>query len=89
LPTIQELKRIRVAGVTVVFARRELIERESSKTPIILRYKTHLDKNSLYNTPPVFAIYTFKSNIKLDKEYWGIDEVHRRNHQKANLYMIR
>ncbi len=47
-----------VAGLTVVIIKKELIERENPKTPIILRYKTHYEKNSLYNTPPVFAIYT-------------------------------
>jgi len=74
-----------VAGVTVVVARRELIERESSKTPIILRYKTHLDKNSLYNTPPVFAIYTLNLILNWIKSIGGVDEVHRRNQQKAKL----
>ncbi len=68
-----------------VVARRELIEKESSKTPIILRYKTHLDKNSLYNTPPVFAIYTLNLILNWIKSIGGVDEVHRRNQQKAKL----
>ena len=74
-----------VAGLTVVIIKKELIERENKKTPIILRYKTHYEKNSLYNTPPVFAIYTLNLILKWIKSIGGLREVQKRNQQKAKL----
>jgi phosphoserine aminotransferase len=50
-------KNIGPAGVTLVVIRKDLAERGSDKIPTIFRYKTHAAENSLYNTPPCFAIY--------------------------------
>jgi len=74
-----------VAGLTIVIIRKELIERENPKTPIILRYKTHYEKNSLYNTPPVFAIYTLNLVLKWIKSLGGLKEIQNRNIKKAEL----
>ena len=45
------------AGVTLVIIRKDLVERVNEKIPLILRYKTHADNDSMYNTPPCFPIY--------------------------------
>jgi len=74
-----------VAGVTVVIIREDLIKRENSKIPIILRYKTFADKNSLYNTPPVFAIYVQNLILKWIKRGGGIEKIAQKNRQKAQL----
>ena len=50
-------KNIGPAGVTLVAIRKDLAERGTDKIPAIYRYKTHAAENSLYNTPPCFAIY--------------------------------
>jgi len=74
-----------VAGLTVVIIKKELIERENPKTPIILKYKTHYEKNSLYNTPPVFAIYTLNLVLKWINNLGGLKEIQSRNTKKAEL----
>ena len=74
-----------VAGLTVVIIKRELIERENRTAPIILRYKTHFEKNSLYNTPPVFAIYTLNLILKWIEKIGGLNEIQKRNQKKAQL----
>ena len=50
-------KNLGPSGVTVVIIRKDLIEKANSEIPTMLKYKTHADKNSLYNTPPTFGIY--------------------------------
>lgn len=45
------------AGVTLVVIRKDLAERVSDKVPVIFRYKTHIENESMYNTPPCFPIY--------------------------------
>jgi len=50
-------KNLGPAGVCLVIIRKDLAERVSDKTPTMLKYKTHIEENSLYNTPPCFAIY--------------------------------
>lgn len=50
-------KNLGPSGVALVIIRKDLMERVSSKVPIFFRYKTHAEENSLYNTPPCFAIY--------------------------------
>ena len=50
-------KNLGPAGLAVVVIKKELAERSLPTTPKFHRYKTHLEENSLYNTPPCFAIY--------------------------------
>lgn len=74
-----------IAGVTVVFVDRQLMERESDSTPAILRYSTHIEANSLYNTPPVFAIYVFGLVLKWMESRGGLEAVEQINQRKADL----
>lgn len=50
-----------------------------------MRYQTHIEGNSLYNTPPTFAIYMMKTVLTWIKEQGGLEEMKRRNEQKAAL----
>lgn len=50
-------KNLGPAGVTVVILRRTLLDRMHDNLPAYLSYRTHVEKNSLYNTPPVYAVY--------------------------------
>lgn len=76
-----------IAGLTVVIARRELLERGGAGTgvPTVMRYSTHVKTNSLYNTPPVFAVYLFSLVLRWIEAEGGLEGMARRNAHKASL----
>ena len=71
------------AGVTLVIARKALIESANDDVPIILSYKTHAKADSLYNTPPAFGVYVVGLVLKWIEEQGGLQEIERRNREKA------
>lgn len=73
------------AGVTIVIIRRDLLERSPQDIPTILNYKIFAEKDSMYNTPNTFGIYVVGLVMKWIREQGGIDEIERRNRQKAKL----
>jgi len=74
------------AGVTIVLLREDLLERIPLGLPSMLDYRTHVESRSLYNTPPVFAIYVFMLVTRwLRDEIGGLDAMHARNREKAEL----
>ena len=74
------------AGVTVVIVREDLLERAPDDLPTMLDYRTYVEHGSLYNTPPVFAIYVLMLVTRwLRDEVGGLDEQERRNRAKAAL----
>jgi len=78
-------KNLGPAGVTAVVIRRDLLERSCREIPAILRYSTHAEKGSLYNTPPVFAIYSTMMGLRWVKRQGGVAEMERRSIEKASL----
>ena len=72
------------AGVTVVLIREDLLDRTPDSVPTMLRYKTHADKGSMFNTPPCFAIYCVGQVMKWLKELGGIDAIEEVNDRKAH-----
>ncbi len=60
------------AGVGIVILREDLLERCPENLPAYLNYKTHWDKDSMYNTPPVFAIWMLKLVMEWLKEQGGL-----------------
>lgn len=78
-------KNIGPAGLTVVIIREDLIGQAPESVPTMLNYKTHSDKGSLYNTPPTFAIYMAKLVFEWLKEIGGLQEIGKRNEEKANM----
>lgn len=78
-------KNLGPAGVTVVIVREDLVERGPKDIPTMLQYRTHAKNNSLYNTPPVFAIYMMGLVLRWAKEQGGVAELERRNREKAQL----
>jgi phosphoserine aminotransferase len=78
-------KNIGPAGVTLVVIRKDLAERVNEKIPVIFRYKTHVDENSLYNTPPCFAIYLVALTTRLLLKNGGIAAMEKANAEKAGL----
>ncbi len=73
------------AGCTVVIIRDDLLDRTPDKVPTMLRYKTHADKGSMFNTPPCFAIYTIGLVLKWLKELGGLPTMEKMNRDKAEL----
>jgi phosphoserine aminotransferase len=78
-------KNLGPAGVTVVILKKDLAERAPGHIPTMLKYETHLKKNSLYNTPPTFAIYMLSLVLEWVKEQGGVESIEKRNHQKAKI----
>lgn len=73
------------AGVTIVIIREDLLDRCPANVPAMLKYKTHADKGSMYNTPPTFAIYCVGLVMRWLKEQGGLTAMERRNEEKAAL----
>ena len=71
------------AGVTLVVARKDFIEQANDDVPVILSYKTHAKNDSLYNTPPAFAIYVVDLVLKWIEAQGGLRTVEERNREKA------
>lgn len=78
-------KNLGPAGVTVVIIRKDLAERCPETVPTMLRYKTHIEDNSLYNTPPVFAVYGVKLVLEWVKRQGGVEKVEEINKKKGGL----
>jgi len=78
-------KNLGPAGLTVIIIRNDLIERSKDDLPDILSYKTHASKNSLFNTPPCFAIYIMNKVLKWAKRKGGLDFIEKQNNEKAKL----
>lgn len=76
-------KNLGPAGVTIVIIRKELLERCPDTLPEYLSYKTHAESNSLYNTPPVFAIYIVKLVLDWIRRTGGLAAMAERNARKA------
>ena len=79
-------KNIGPAGVVIAIIRDDLITDDVLPgTPTMLRYKTHADADSLYNTPPCWGIYVCGLVFKWLKAMGGLEEMQRRNQRKAKL----
>ncbi|NWF96554.1 MAG: 3-phosphoserine/phosphohydroxythreonine transaminase [Candidatus Thorarchaeota archaeon] len=80
-------KNLGPAGVTVVIVREDLLGRAPENIPTMCKWRTHAkdDAPSLYNTPPVFAIYISKLALDYTKEVGGIPAIEKVNRQKAKI----
>ena len=73
------------AGVTIVIARDDMLERAPANLPIMLDYKTLAASGSLHNTPPCFAIYMVGLVFKWAVKLGGLSAIEKINRQKAEL----
>ena len=79
-------KNIGLAGVCMVIIRKDLLNRVPDHLPAMLSYKTFADKNSMFNTPPCFGIYTIQLVLKwIEKDIGGLEKMAVRNREKAAL----
>lgn len=77
-------KNLAPAGLTIVIIKHELQGKAPSNTPVYLDYATHINKNSLYNTPPCWQIYIAGEVFKHLLNLGGISVVHETNMRKAD-----
>ncbi|MCB0792154.1 MAG: 3-phosphoserine/phosphohydroxythreonine transaminase [Flavobacteriales bacterium] len=73
------------AGTTVYIVRNDALGRSGRKLSKILDLKNHADKGSMYNTPPVFAVYVSMLTLDWMKRMGGVAEMEKRNNAKAEL----
>ncbi len=79
-------KNIGPAGVVIVIIREDLITDDVLPgTPTMLKYKTHADNNSLYNTPPAYGIYICGKVFKWIKKQGGLVQMKAHNEKKAKI----
>ena len=79
-------KNIGPAGVVIAIIREDLITDDVlDGTPTMLKYKTHADAGSLYNTPPAYGIYICGKVFKWLKEQGGLEAIKERNEKKAKI----
>ena len=78
-------KNLAPAGVTFVIVKKDALGRFERPIPTMLDYNTHIKKESMFNTPPVFPIYVALQTLKWYKELGGLKVLEKRNLDKAEL----
>jgi phosphoserine aminotransferase len=73
------------AGTTLVVIKEDILGKVSRKIPSIMDYKVHIDKSSMFNTPPVFAVYVSMLTLEWLKSLGGIQAIEKENLKKAQL----
>jgi phosphoserine aminotransferase len=73
------------AGTTLVIVKEEILGKVSRTIPSMLDYKVHIDKDSMFNTPPVFAVYTSMLTLDWLTKNGGIKTIEEKNIEKSNL----
>ena len=73
------------AGTTLVVVKEEILGKVNRQIPSMLDYQVHIDKESMFNTPPVFSVYTSMLTLKWLKENGGISSIELKNLKKSDL----
>ena len=73
------------AGTTLVVIKEDILGKVSRKIPSMMDYKTHISKGSMFNTPPVFAVYVSMLTMEWLKNLGGIKAIEEINEKKASL----
>lgn len=77
-------KNLGPAGATLVILKKELMNQMKTEVPSMLSYAVHQEKESMFNTPPAFAVFVVLQTLKWI-EQMGIDTIEKRNQAKATL----
>jgi phosphoserine aminotransferase len=78
-------KNLAPAGLAFVIVKDELLGKVSRYIPTMLKYKTHIDNGSMFNTPPVLPIYSAMETLRWMKANGGVAEMEKKNIAKADL----
>jgi phosphoserine aminotransferase len=78
-------KNLAPAGVTIVIVRKDALNKADRSIPTMLNYMTHVDKDSMFNTPPVVPIFAALQTLKWYRELGGITAMQKLNEEKAAI----
>jgi phosphoserine aminotransferase len=78
-------KNLAPAGVTIVIVRKDALNKAERPIPTMLNYFTHVDKESMFNTPPVVPVFAALQTLKWYKQSGGIGALEKRNTEKAGI----
>ncbi len=78
-------KNLAMAGVTFVIIKDEKLGRTGREIPTMLDYRTHIEKGSMFNTPPVVPIYSALETLRWIKKMGGVETMDKLAHQRAEL----
>ena len=78
-------KNVGPAGVIFAIVRKDSLGKVTRKIPVMLDYRTHIDKESMYNTPPVFPIFVMNETLKWVKSVGGVEAIHQMDKKKAEI----
>lgn len=78
-------KNLSMAGVTLAIVKDNALGKVGRAIPTMLDYRTHVEKGSMFNTPPVVPIYTALETLRWIKKNGGVEEMDRRAHERADL----
>ncbi|MDR0395385.1 MAG: 3-phosphoserine/phosphohydroxythreonine transaminase [Tannerella sp.] len=76
-------KNLAPAGVTIVIVRKDALNKAGRPIPTMLNYMTHVEKESMFNTPPVVPVFAALQTLKWYKEQGGISAMQQKNEEKA------
>lgn len=78
-------KNLAPAGVTFVIIKDEIVGQVDRAIPTMLDYRTHIDKGSMFNTPPCVSIYAAMHTLRWYKEQGGVKAMYKMNVEKAAI----
>ena len=78
-------KNLGPAGVTLVIIRDDMLEKCNEGLPTMLDYRTHVNKESMFNTPPCFAVYVVGEVMKWLRDIGGVAAIEKLNREKAAI----
>jgi len=78
-------KNLAPAGVALVIVKEDILGKVTRPIPTMLDYRTHIKAESMFNTPPVFAVFAAQQTLKWLKEMGGIKVIEKKNIEKAKL----
>ena len=76
-------KNLAPAGVTIIIVRKDALGKVERPIPTMLNYQTHIDKDSMFNTPPVLPIFAALQTLKWYKEQGGVKVLQKKTQEKA------
>ena len=78
-------KNMAMAGVTVIIVKDDMLGQAPRELPTMIDYRTHVDKGSMFNTPPVVPIYSLMETMRWVKAQGGVAEMDRRAKERADM----
>lgn len=78
-------KNLAMAGVTVIIVKDDMLGKAPRELPTMIDYRTHVEKGSMFNTPPVVPIYSLLETMRWVKAQGGVKEMDRRAKERAKV----